>query len=312
MLWGHGYSAGALHGEQEQEARFKTLETFRRGDVKVLVATDVASRGLDIEDVGCVINYEIPDEPEAYVHRIGRTGRAQKSGMAVSIVSGKEWGNWQRIVRQTGFAIERSGPEKVRKGGGEGRDRWDRGDRDRRGGRGRPDRGGRDRRERPQENRRGGPQETRRGEPHARPGAPPRDEFASGLKEAPAASVNEPEWSPRRRRGSRGAPEIRGGCGEGQRRPPAAKAPRPEGMVGGGMTGGVPPARTGAAGPQERRLPAGPGTWLDPPRSRLRATRSWPLGRRGATRPPAGPRSRMRRSPRSARDSGSMTSMTTS
>jgi superfamily II DNA/RNA helicase len=207
MLWGHGYSAGALHGEQEQEARFKTLETFRRGDVKVLVATDVASRGLDIEDVGCVINYEIPDEPEAYVHRIGRTGRAQKSGMAVSIVSGKEWGNWQRIVRQTGFAIERSGPEKVRKGGGDGRDRWDRDDRrDRRGGRGRPDRGGRDRRERPQENRRGGPQESRRGEPHARPGAPPRDEFASGLKEAPAASVNEPDGAPAGGGGAEGRP----------------------------------------------------------------------------------------------------------
>ncbi|HZN60257.1 MAG TPA: DEAD/DEAH box helicase, partial [Planctomycetota bacterium] len=76
MLWGHGYSAGALHGEQEQDVRFKILESFRKGEVRILVATDVASRGLDIVEVSCVINYEIPDEAESYVHRIGRTGRA--------------------------------------------------------------------------------------------------------------------------------------------------------------------------------------------------------------------------------------------
>jgi ATP-dependent RNA helicase DeaD len=211
MLWGHGYSAGALHGEQEQEARFKTLDSFRRGDVKVLVATDVASRGLDIEDVGCVINYEIPDEPEAYVHRIGRTGRAQKSGMAVSIVSGKEWGNWQRILRQTGFPIERSGPERVRKGGRDardGRDRRDRGGaRDRHGrsndsarGRGRGDRRDRPRGDRPRDGRGAGP------------GPGPRseraDEFGSGLVTAPVASSGEPPGSPA------------GGAGEGH--PPPA------------------------------------------------------------------------------------------
>ena len=142
MLWGHGYSAGALHGDQEQDARFKILESFRRGEVKILVATDVASRGLDIEDIACVINYEVPEDAESYVHRIGRTGRAQKSGLAISIVSGKEWGDWQRILKQTGFPVERSGPERVRKGGG-GRMEWKEAGGRARGGRGRPRRGGR-------------------------------------------------------------------------------------------------------------------------------------------------------------------------
>ena len=122
MLWGHGYSAGALHGDQEQEARFKILESFRGGDVRILVATDVASRGLDVEDIACVINYEIPDEAESYVHRIGRTGRAQKSGVAMSFVSGKEWESWQKILKETKFTVERSGPERVRKSGGRSRD----------------------------------------------------------------------------------------------------------------------------------------------------------------------------------------------
>ena len=112
MMWGHSYSSGSLHGDQEQDVRFKILESFRRGDIKILVATDVASRGLDVEDVACVVNYEIPDEPESYVHRIGRTGRAQRSGEAISIVAEKEFGSWQRILKQTGFKVERWGVER--------------------------------------------------------------------------------------------------------------------------------------------------------------------------------------------------------
>jgi ATP-dependent RNA helicase DeaD len=118
MLWGHGYSAGALHGDHDQDVRFRVLESFRSGDIKILVATDVASRGLDVDDVACVINYEIPDDPGVYVHRIGRTGRAQKSGAAISIVAGKEWSSWSRILKDTGFQIERTGPERIRKRGG--------------------------------------------------------------------------------------------------------------------------------------------------------------------------------------------------
>jgi ATP-dependent RNA helicase DeaD len=115
MLWGHGYSAGALHGEQEQDVRFKILESFRKGEVRILVATDVASRGLDIVEVSCVINYEIPDEAESYVHRIGRTGRAQRAGLAVSIVAGRELGSWRRVVRQTGFPVPRLTVDRIGK-----------------------------------------------------------------------------------------------------------------------------------------------------------------------------------------------------
>ena len=142
MLWGHGYAAGALHGEQEQDVRFKILEAFRRREIKVLVATDVASRGLDIDDITRIINYEVPDEPESYVHRIGRTGRAAKSGIAITLVAGKEIRNWERILQTTGFAVERVGPPLSASARAEGarearleRSRWGRrGGGDRRGG----------------------------------------------------------------------------------------------------------------------------------------------------------------------------------
>lgn len=126
MLWGHGYSAGALHGEQEQQVRFRVLESFRKGDIRILVATDVASRGLDIDDVTRVINYEVPDEAEAYVHRIGRTGRANKAGEAVTLVARKERRQWEQILRESGFSVERVGarrrasPDSREAGQGEG------------------------------------------------------------------------------------------------------------------------------------------------------------------------------------------------
>ena len=107
MLWGHGYAAGALHGDQEQDVRFRILEAFRRREVKILVATDVASRGLDIEDIAKIINYEVPDEAESYVHRIGRTGRALRSGVAITLVAAKERYDWQKILQATGFTVER-------------------------------------------------------------------------------------------------------------------------------------------------------------------------------------------------------------
>jgi ATP-dependent RNA helicase DeaD len=107
MLWGNGYSAGSLHGDQEQDVRFKILDGFRKGEIRVLVATDVASRGLDIDNIGKVINYEIPKDVESYVHRIGRTGRAKKRGEAISIVSSKERRVWQDILRRSDQPIER-------------------------------------------------------------------------------------------------------------------------------------------------------------------------------------------------------------
>ncbi len=113
MLFGHGYAAGALHGEQEQDVRFKILDAFRRREILTLVATDVASRGLDVEEITRVINYEVPDEEESYVHRIGRTGRASRAGIAITFVAGKEMGDWRRIVRATGFPVEVMGAEFV-------------------------------------------------------------------------------------------------------------------------------------------------------------------------------------------------------
>jgi ATP-dependent RNA helicase DeaD len=82
-----GFPAEALNGDLSQEARERTLNRFRQGLVKVLVATDVAARGLDIDDISHVFNFHLPDDPEVYVHRIGRTGRAGKTGIAISLLT---------------------------------------------------------------------------------------------------------------------------------------------------------------------------------------------------------------------------------
>lgn len=87
-----GLAAEAIHGERTQGARNRALEGFKNGTVRVLVATDVAARGLDIPSLDTVFNYELPHQAEDYVHRIGRTGRAGKSGLAISLVSREEEG----------------------------------------------------------------------------------------------------------------------------------------------------------------------------------------------------------------------------
>ncbi|MEI8126047.1 MAG: helicase-related protein, partial [Parachlamydiaceae bacterium] len=81
-----GISAAAIHGNKSQSARTKALADFKQGAVKVLVATDIAARGLDINQLPFVVNYELPNVPEDYVHRIGRTGRAGNEGCAASLV----------------------------------------------------------------------------------------------------------------------------------------------------------------------------------------------------------------------------------
>ncbi len=85
-----GFPAEALNGDLSQDARIRVLDRFRTGKIKVLVATDVAARGLDIDDITHVVNYDIPTDPEAYVHRIGRTGRAGKDGIAISLLTPKD------------------------------------------------------------------------------------------------------------------------------------------------------------------------------------------------------------------------------
>ena len=89
-LQGRGYFAEGLHGDLKQEQRDRVMKSFRNGTTEILVATDVAARGIDVDDVGAVFNYDIPQDDEYYVHRIGRTGRAGKEGIAFSFVVGKE------------------------------------------------------------------------------------------------------------------------------------------------------------------------------------------------------------------------------
>jgi len=84
----HGFSVQALHGDMDQPARMAALEKFRNGEVTLLVASDVAARGLDIPDVSHIYNFDVPYHPDDYVHRIGRTGRAGRSGTAITIVAG--------------------------------------------------------------------------------------------------------------------------------------------------------------------------------------------------------------------------------
>src|SRR5579883_633701 len=83
----HGFNAGALHGDMSQPARMETLERFKQGEIQILVASDVAARGLDIVDMSHVFNFDVPFSPEDYVHRIGRTGRAGKTGHSFTLAS---------------------------------------------------------------------------------------------------------------------------------------------------------------------------------------------------------------------------------
>ena len=98
----------ALHGDISQQLRERTTRRFREGKFDMLVATDVAARGLDIDDVDAVFNYDIPQDPEDYVHRIGRTGRAGREGKAVSFVFGRDIYRLQSIEKYTKQHIERA------------------------------------------------------------------------------------------------------------------------------------------------------------------------------------------------------------
>lgn len=104
-----GITAAAIHGNKSQNARTRALADFKAGQVRALVATDIAARGLDIEQLPQVVNFELPNVPEDYVHRIGRTGRAGASGRAVSLVSGDE----QKLLRGIERLIRRELKQKV-------------------------------------------------------------------------------------------------------------------------------------------------------------------------------------------------------
>ena len=96
-----GVAADAIHGNKSQNARQRALERFKSGEVRVLVATDIAARGIDVDGVTHVVNFELPNEPESYVHRIGRTARAGAGGIAVSLVDSSEQGFLRDIEKLT-------------------------------------------------------------------------------------------------------------------------------------------------------------------------------------------------------------------
>ncbi len=100
-----GYLAEGLHGDMSQSQRERVMGKFRTGGIDILVATDVAARGIDVEDVDIVINYDVPQDPEYYIHRIGRTGRAGKEGRSFTFVSGKELWKLREIQRYAKIRI---------------------------------------------------------------------------------------------------------------------------------------------------------------------------------------------------------------
>jgi ATP-dependent RNA helicase RhlE len=102
-----GVEAAAIHGDKSQGNRVRTLEGFKRGRTPVLVATDVAARGIHVENIDTVINFDIPNEPEIYVHRVGRTGRAGASGTAFSLCAADEREQFASIERLTRRKIQR-------------------------------------------------------------------------------------------------------------------------------------------------------------------------------------------------------------
>ena len=113
----HGFSVGALHGDMDQSARTAALDQFRKGEIPLLVASDVAARGLDIPATSHVFNFDVPHHADDYVHRIGRTGRAGRAGTAISIVTPLDQKSMVAIEKLIGQTIPRV------EGGAESRDR---------------------------------------------------------------------------------------------------------------------------------------------------------------------------------------------
>jgi ATP-dependent RNA helicase DeaD len=117
-LIGRGFPAEALNGDLNQQTREQVLNRFRRNQTTVLVATDVAARGLDIDDISHVFNYDLPEDPELYVHRVGRTGRAGKTGIAITLLTAKELWRLRRIegfTKQTVTRIQIPTVEEIEK-----------------------------------------------------------------------------------------------------------------------------------------------------------------------------------------------------
>ncbi|ODV49175.1 MULTISPECIES: DEAD/DEAH box helicase [Methanohalophilus] len=106
-LKARGYLVDGLHGDMRQAQRERVMSNFRKGEIETLVATDVAARGIDVENIEAVFNYDIPQDEESYVHRIGRTGRAGKEGVAITFASGKDIRKIKNIQKHTKAKITR-------------------------------------------------------------------------------------------------------------------------------------------------------------------------------------------------------------
>jgi len=105
QLCEHGYKADALHGDMRQRQRDVVMDKFRRRKIQILVATDVAARGIDVSDIDVVFNYDIPDDYDSYVHRIGRTGRASRNGLAYTLIYPREREKLKGIIKATKATI---------------------------------------------------------------------------------------------------------------------------------------------------------------------------------------------------------------
>jgi ATP-dependent RNA helicase DeaD len=106
-LKGHGYNCDVLHGNLSQPKRERVMERFRKADIQYLIATDVAARGLDVEGVTHVFNYDIPEDVDSYIHRIGRTGRAGSKGLAITFAAEKDLQQLKVIEKEIGMTIEK-------------------------------------------------------------------------------------------------------------------------------------------------------------------------------------------------------------
>ncbi|MFO1083364.1 MAG: DEAD/DEAH box helicase [Reyranellaceae bacterium] len=202
----HGFNAGALHGDMSQPARMETLDRFKQGEIQILVASDVAARGLDIVDMSHVFNFDVPFSPEDYVHRIGRTGRAGKTGHSFTLASPSEGDLVQAIEKLIGTSIPRIEVPGVQLLDFEESDGRRRG----RGGRGR----GR------------GTERTRA--PRERRERAPRSEQPAQHAEAPVERIQQAdEQAPRADRGHR--TEERGHRAEGRSRRSDERTPRRDG-----------------------------------------------------------------------------------
>ncbi|MEG0257592.1 MAG: DEAD/DEAH box helicase [Christensenella sp.] len=106
-LYGRGLASACLHGDMRQRERDTIMNTFRKGRTKVLIATDVAARGIDVDHIDMVINYDVPDKPDYYIHRIGRTGRAGNDGKAFTLITPREHGKIKDLERKLHIKLSR-------------------------------------------------------------------------------------------------------------------------------------------------------------------------------------------------------------